>query len=770
MKILFTLILFFCCSVAIAQTGKVRGFVYDKDTEEPIHFANAVLKDTLYGAVANQDGLFIINNVEPGSYILKITFLGYTPFETDIVVSANKITNQKIYLQQSPELLKDAEVNAERQERDTKVLTSVISISPKEIQQFSVGGDADVIKAIQILPGVITTGDQGGQLYIRGGAPIQNLILLDGMVIYNPVHSIGFFSVFDADIIRTADVYTGGFNAEYGGRNGSVMDIRTRDGNRKKFSGKLSTSTYMSKLLLQTPLGTRNKNGFAPISLLISAKTLYLDQTSEIFYPYVETEYDGLPFTFNDIYAKLTIQADNGSRVGFFSFLFDDLVQFGGNNSISWDTRGLAMNFTAVLPTSATLISGNLAYSDYNIVSITANSNNGDSRISSFNGGLDFTYFLRENDELKYGVEVIGYRTEYVFTNDLEISRNQTENTTELGAYIKYKYTGNRILIDPSFRLHYYSSQSELSFEPRFGIKYSLTDYLRLKTSGGLFSQNLVATNSDRDVINLFYGFLSGPNNIPETFKGEKVTSRLQKAQHVVVGAEFEATKEIHVNVEGYIKNFSQLTNVNRNQLYEEGTNLDEPEILRSTYIIERGLAQGMDILATYTSKELHIWLAYSISKVVRDDGIRSYFPYFDRRHNLNLVVNYSFGKDRSWGINLRYNFGTGFPFTPIQSFFNELPFITAGGEIDIAYDYIKENGKLGTLYGDLNSERLPNYHRVDVSIVKTYKISHRQKLELSVGSTNVLSYQNIFYYDQIDKKRVDQLPIMPTVSLSYKF
>src|SRR5204862_2356678 len=118
----------------------------------------------------------------------------------------------------------------------------------------SVGGDPDLAQYLQIIPGVIFTGDQGGQLYIRGGTPIQNLVLLDGMVIYNPFHSIGLFSVLDPDIIRGADVYTGGFNADYGGRISSIMDITTRDGNKKRLSGKVSATTFTSKLIFEGPM------------------------------------------------------------------------------------------------------------------------------------------------------------------------------------------------------------------------------------------------------------------------------------------------------------------------------------------------------------------------------------------------------------------------------------------------------------------------------------------------------------------------------------
>jgi hypothetical protein len=171
-----------------------------------------------------------------------------------------------------------------------------------------------------------------------------------------------------------------------------------------------------------------------------------------------------------------------------------------------------------------------------------------------------------------------------------------------------------------------------------------------------------------------------------------------------------------------------------------------------------------------YTDKNLYLWLAYSIGKVTRDDGITEYAPVFDRRHNLNFVANYSFGKDKSWEASLRYNFGTGFPFTPTQLFYSEQPFVDDRGQVAIDYDYTTENGEAGVLYGELNTRRLPNYHRVDASITRTYDVTKTQILEVSLGATNIMNYDNIFFYDRDENKRVNQLPIMPTASISYSF
>lgn len=773
MKLKHTYLLLLCIlfsAFASAQTGKIRGFVIDKETDSPIPFANVVVEGTTNGAVANDEGYFILSNVPLGKQVIVTSFLGYETIKTEVTVSEVRIASIKVYMASSSELLQDVEVSADRQERETKVLTGVVSINPKEIQQFSVGGDADIIKAVQVMPGVVTTGDQGGQVYIRGGAPIQNLITLDGMIVYNPFHSIGFFSVFDPDIVQSVDVYTGGFGAEYGSRNSAVMDIRTRVANRKEFSGKLSASTYSAKMLLETPLGAKNERGQAPASFLVSAKTSYLQESSKIFYPYVETEYDGLPFNFTDLYGKFSTQADNGSKFNLFGFSFDDGVNFAGNNSVDWNSVGAGFDFTAVPSSSSVLIDGGASYSKYDIASVTDGSVS-TSSISGFNGGLDFTYFLRENDQFKYGLEAIAYRTELkIPAGDLLPKNEEIQNTTELGAYMTYRYSGNRILLEPGFRVHYYNSQSEVSLEPRLAIKYSITNWLRLKASAGLYSQNLVAANSDRDVVNLFYGFLSGPDDKPDTFRGEEITTDLQKAKHLVAGFEVEVSKEITLNIEGYIKDFDQITNVNRNQIYPSNNDPDIEDIYETKYITEQGLAKGIDFLAKYRTKDVYIWFAYSLSKVTRDDGLQEYYPYFDRRHNLNFVGSYNFGKDDTWELSLRYNFGTGFPFTPTQGYYQQLTFVDDNGAANPSMDPTTTNGDPAVIYGDLNTKRLPNYHRVDFSVKKTYTLKNDNVIDVSAGATNILNYDNIFYYDREQAKRVNQLPIMPTVSMSYSF
>ena len=757
---------------SFAQSGMLRGFIKDKATDEAIPFGSVSLLNTDYGSVTNMDGYFQVGKLPNGEYDVQVSFMGYESRNEKITIKKGNIITRTYYLEKGKEVLDDIVLNIQRQQRKTKVLVSEIRLSQKSVDRFSVGGDADLVKAINVLPGVVATGDQGGQLYIRGGAPIQNLTMLDGMIVYNPFHSIGFFSVFDTDILQSADIFTAGFNAQYGSRNSSVMDIKTRSGNRQRFSGKVSASTFMAKALVEAPIGKKNKAGFANSSILLSAKASYLHETSSIFYPYVETVFDGLPFEFVDVFGKFSTQNNRGSEFNAFGFNFNDRVRFDADKDINWKSGGAGFNFKVVPSGSPTIIGGSFAFSNYAIESTEIPGQPRNSDISGFNGGLNFTYFIGKNDELKYGVEFIGYATDFVFTNSVGLKVSSANNTTEMAGFAKYRYVSDRIIIEPGLRLHYYGSLAELSFEPRLGFKFNATEYLRFKGSGGLYSQNLVAANSDRDVVNLFYGFLSGGNsNLPSQFRGEPVETKLQKATHLVGGFEVDIATNWDFSFETYIKDFHQIINTNRNKLYPDvPAYSDKPELLRLDYIVEKGKAYGFDFLLKYDDGTYYLWAVYSWSKVTRDDGLTVYSPHFDRRHNVNLVGAYKFGDKKSWEVSARWNFGSGFPFTPTQGYYPGLTFTNSDGSPSSGFDYTTENGNGSVLYGALNSMRLTDYHRLDVSVKKNWELSKYSTFLATLGATNIYNQENIFFFNRTTAEAAYQLPIMPYLSMSYSF
>jgi hypothetical protein len=733
-------------------------------------FTNVILKGTTIGNSTDVNGYFSITKIPPGNYTLMIaSTLGYDTLQEPVTVKAGDIINKKLFLVKSNVKLRMVEISAEQEAKQTETQVSVNKIDPISIKKLpSVGGEPDLAQYLQVLPGVIFTGDQGGQLYIRGGSPIQNKVLLDGMIVYNPFHSIGLFSVFDADIIRNADVYSGGFGAEYGGRISSVMDITTRDGNKKRISGKIAASPFGAKVLVEGPLKKLKENSNNSVSFILSAKTSYLPTTSKVLYSYIDK--NGLPFSFNDYYGKVSFNSNNGSKLNLFGFNFNDRVSYKALQDMKWDAYGGGGNFLVVPQNSSILVNGNFAYSQYKVVLKPEAEQQKSSGIKGFNMGVGFTYFMGKN-ELNYGIEVLGFTTDFDFYNSVGRHLSQNENTTEIGGYVKYKWVSKhkKLLLEPSFRMQYYASFPNASPEPRMGLKWNITPRIRFKAAGGIYSQNLIAANSDRDVVNLFYGFLSGPDNLPTEMTNEdgtvkEIKHKLQKANHYVAGFEFDLARHLDFNVEAYRKDFTQLTNLNRNKLFDE-SQIDKPEALRKDYVIETGRAQGIDFVLKYDYKRIYVWVVYSLGYVTRWDGTQTYRPHYDRRHNGNIVASYTFGKDRNWEFDARWNIGSGFPFKPTGGFYEDLNF--SGG---ITTDYTATNGDLNLFYAEGQVHELPWYHRLDINIKRTFNLFENTKIEASVGATNVYNRKNVFYFDRIQYKRVDQLPILPTVSISMTF
>jgi hypothetical protein len=342
--------------------------------------------------------------------------------------------------------------------------------------------------------------------------------------------------------------------------------------------------------------------------------------------------------------------------------------------------------------------------------------------------------------------------------NFLDASIQQESFTTEISTYFKYKLKLGKLIIEPSFRLQYYASLPELSPEPRIGLKYNVNDRLRLKFAGGLYSQNLISTVNETDVVNLFVGFLSGPEEqiLQPGSANENTDTKLQTSRHAVAGVEIDITDKIELNVEPYYKEFTQIVNINRNKV--ENTDPD--------FAAETGEAYGIDFLLNYNTPQLLLWFTYSYGFVNRDDGFQVYPTIFDRRHNFNSLVTYKFGGDRTWEASARWNFGTGFPFTLTQGFHTNFDFRDG-----ITTDVLEGNPDIGVIFSsDRNDGRLPDYHRLDLSLKKTINFSKRSRLEATLSVTNAYDRDNIFFFDRISFDRVDQLPILPSLGLAFHF
>lgn len=771
-KNIFLLVFMMMTSFAVFAQGdnSIKGFVYEKSNGEPVMFANVYLKGTTLGSTTDINGYFSITRIPDGNYTLLVTMMGYDTISDLINLKGNQIVNKKYSLVEAAIQLQAVNITADKIEARTETKTSVVNITPKTITKIpSVGGQADLAQYLQVIPGVVFTGDQGGQLYIRGGAPIQNKVLLDGMIVYNPFHSIGLFSVFDTDIIRNAEVFTGGFGAEYGGRVSSIMDITTRDGNKKRISGKIGGSTFGAKVMVEGPLKKAKNDNDMTVSFVLSAKNSYLEQTSQTVYKSLLNN-EILPYNFQDVYGKVSMNAPNGSKINLFGFSFNDQVNnYKAISDFSWKSYGGGSNFVLIPGKSPVLIEGNVAYSKYEANLSEANNPGRSSSIDGFNAGFTFSYFLGKNT-LKYGVELLGFKTVFDYTKSNGIRINQTENTTELGAFVKYKWQLDKLIIEPSMRIQWYASLAEISPEPRIAVKYNVNDWFRLKAAAGMYSQNLIAANSDRDVVNLFYGFLSGQDNIPKKFNGKEVDTKLQKANHYIVGTEFDVFDNVTLNIEGYYKDFKQLTSMNRNQLYPETNHPDDvSEIEWRDFMIENGKAYGIDFSVKYDFLRWYVWAAYSLAYVNKNfensaRNLVNYRTHYDRRHNVNVIVTYTGGARKQWEFSGRWNLGSGFPFTQVSGFYEGYQM----ENMDI--NIIGVNGELGIIYGELNKGQLPVYHRLDLDVKRKFWFGENMVLEADFSVTNVYNRSNIFYVDIITNEEIYQLPLMPSLGLTLTF
>ena len=232
------------------------------------------------------------------------------------------------------------------------------------------------------------------------------------------------------------------------------------------------------------------------------------------------------------------------------------------------------------------------------------------------------------------------------------------------------------------------------------------------------------------------------------------------------VMAKLDLGNDIEINVEGFLKNFTQITNINRDKIYDDNQeNQNQPYYLRADVIKETGKAYGGDARLKYEHKNHYLWLVYSLTFVTRNDGRRDYAPHFDRRHNVNVVYTYQWGKQKSWNLNTRWNFGSGFPFTQTQGFYENLNLGSVGSNIP------NQNGQMGVYYTDINTGRLPYFHRLDASISKKFNLKkERQSITVILAATNMYNRENIFYFDRLTYSRINQLPIMPTLGFNYTF
>ena len=309
----------------------VNGFVREASSGEPISYANVFLSNTVLGAATSRDGYFVISDIPSGEYIINVTMIGYSVFKKDIVV--NDSTSIRLDIKLKEEIIETSEiiVTAERQKFERAIESSQISLDLREINSAPAFIEPDVFRTLQMLPGVQTSSDFSSALYVRGSTPDQNLIMLDGIAVYNPYHLGGIFSTFNTDAIKEADFHAGGFPARYGGRMGAILNIINREGNVNEMRGSANVSLISSKVLLEGPIPKyKEMKG----SWMISGRRTYFDRIIDRLKIPIGQKTDGsdiyfqFPYYFYDYQLKANLDINKDHRLTYSRFYGDDVLEY----------------------------------------------------------------------------------------------------------------------------------------------------------------------------------------------------------------------------------------------------------------------------------------------------------------------------------------------------------------------------------------------------------------------------------------------------------
>ncbi|NOY06322.1 MAG: TonB-dependent receptor plug domain-containing protein, partial [Chlorobi bacterium] len=355
-SLLFLLIgvFFLMPETLVAQQGKgsVKGFVRDSTTGEALSLVNVVVKGMGQGAATDSRGFYFISNIHPGKIVLRVSLVGYATKEVDVEVVAGKVATANIRL--APVVYQSGTVTATAQRRaryDTEISTQPIGSTEIEVVPAAV--EADLFRTISILPGVVSTSDVTSQFYVRGGGGDQNMIILDGMTIYNPFHALGLFSIFDADAVKEAEVLKGGFPAQYGNRLSSIINIKTREGNARRFAGKVSASFLSVKASAEGPTPWKG-------SWIVSARK---STFNEVLKKFVRTD---VPFDFYDVIARANVETGDAGRLSVHMLLSgDQIIQSNAKSAdYFWDNRGYSLTWFQVLE-SRYFIDASVSFSSF---------------------------------------------------------------------------------------------------------------------------------------------------------------------------------------------------------------------------------------------------------------------------------------------------------------------------------------------------------------------------------------------------------------------
>ncbi|HPH86666.1 MAG TPA: TonB-dependent receptor [Ferruginibacter sp.] len=783
----FLLFFFLACFVSYTSAAQTRhtisGYIRDAATGETLIGATLTLKVNSKGITSNQYGFYSIT-LNEGTYTFVTSYIGYQSQLINLSLRADTLLN--IDLQTGTRLSEEVIVTTRKRDNNVKnAQMGKISLPIEQIKSVPAFlGEVDLLKVVQLLPGVRNAGEGSAGIYVRGGGPDQNLIMLDDAVVYNTGHLFGFFSIFNSDAIKNVSLIKGGMPAQYGGRLSSVLDISMKEGNMQKYQVEGGIGLIASRVSIQGPI-KKNKASF-----IVSARRTYVDAIAKPFIS-KESQFYGSGYYFYDLNAKINYKFSEKDRLYLSGYFGRDVFDFVNgrqslNVNIPWGNATGTLRWNHVF-NNKLFANTTAVYNDYNFT-FKAAQNNFEVKLASGIRDLslkqDFDFYPFSNHKLKFGAlytyhrftpsVVSGQQDSVVFNplnaqtkyahegavyiqDDWELSSKFKMNVglrysgfQQIGAFKIFKTDDNGNRVDSTVFKRGEAVKTYGGLEPRLTLRYSLNEETSLKASvtRNLQYIHLVSNSGTTLPTDLW---------VPSTYKVKPQISWLYAAG---LFKNFN-NNAFETSIEVYYKDM-------QNQIeYEEGYTPNTLDDTENSFTFGRGWSYGTELFVNKVKGRLTGWVGYTLSWTWRKfPGLNfgeKYPAKYDRRNDLSMVAMYELNK--KWKLSATFVYGSGNAATLPQRF------------------YIVGN-VLTQEYSRINEYRLPSYHRLDFSAILTPKrnLNRKWKTEWVFSIYNAYSRQNPYfiYFDQtgnpyngdlqVQAKQVSIFPIIPAVTWNFKF
>ena len=784
------------------RTFTISGYVREKGSQEQLIGVTVYVPNSPFGTSSNNYGFYSITLPANDAVTLVFSFVGYERIEKTFVLNKNIEMNIELA---TANQLNEVVVSSKRQEErvSESVEMSKIDIPIYQIKKIpSLMGEKDVLKVLQLMPGVQKGSEGQSGIYVRGGGPDQNLIILDDAVVYNAYHLFGFFSVFNGDALKSVELTKGGFPARYGGRVSSVIEMTMKEGNKEKLHGEGGIGLISSRMILEGPIKTKKQKA-TKSSFIISGRRTYLDLLAA---PIIKASqknadqkiYGG--YFFYDLNAKVNYDFGRKDKLYLSSYFGKDNLSIKSINpvntflyAINWKNETATLRWNHLFSQK---LFGNLSliYSRYRFNTSIFIDNTNSTIISDYKSGIrdytikyDFDFFLAPKHSLKFGLQSTFHR----FTPSAVFEKDQTNNVfenridnidaVESGIYVEDIWQAtSRIKMNAGLRLSNYqvSGASYVRPEPRLATAYKLTNNLAFKASYALMNQYVhLLTNTGIGLPTDLW--------VPST---DKLAP--QQSQQVAAGfAKDFDKKSLTLTIEGYYKKMNNLIN------YKEGASflqINDPTSnnqvnWEDNITTGQGWSYGAEFLIQKKVGKFSGWAGYTLSwtkwRFEELNFGKVFFPRYDRRNDISLVGIYDIKPNIT--VSAVWVFGTGNAFSLPISTYNSYSNFNTLLEENTTNKFNTPTSPLFTRqavqdYGEKNTFRAEPYHRLDLGVrFSKKKRRHERTWEISIY--NAYNRKNPFFYQISDKtdannqtinilQRYSIFSLIPSFSYNFKF